>query len=138
MHIPDHLEVNEGICHFGPRGECTLVEAVALITSAIAYCRDRRISKLLVDATGLVGVAIPTLIDRFLMAEEWAYEGKGRVVTAMVVPPEYIHPKKFGMRVAADLGMVADVFTAKEDALTWLSSSPNPGDLTARGLRPLR
>lgn len=138
MHIPDRLEVNEGICHFCPCGECTLVEAVARVTSAIEYCRNRRISKLLVDVTGLVGVAIPTLVDRFLMVEEWAYEGEGRVVMAMVAQPEYIHPKKFGMRVAADLGMVADVFTAKGDALKWLLSGPDPGDLTARGSRPLR
>jgi hypothetical protein len=54
MHMLDHLEVGEGICRFRPCGECSLVDAVDLITSAIAYCRDQSIDKLLVDVTGLV------------------------------------------------------------------------------------
>ena len=45
---------------------------------------------------------------------------------AMVAPPEYIHPKKFGMKVATDLGMAADVFTSKGDALEWLASHSDP------------
>jgi hypothetical protein len=122
MNMADHLVVREGICEFRPRGKSSLVETVELITRAIAYCRDRRIDKLLVVTTGLVGVSIPTLIDRFLMVEEWARAAKGMVVGALVARPEYIHPEKFGVRVAADLGWVADVFTSEADALKWLSN----------------
>lgn len=122
MHMLDHLEVGEGICQFRPCGECSLVDAVDLITSAIAYCRGQSIDKLLVDVTGLVGVAIPSLVDRFLMVEEWAREGKGVVVVAMVARAEYIHPKKFGVKVAADFGLVLDVYTSETDAFRWLSS----------------
>ncbi len=122
MHMLDHLEVGEGICQFRPCGECSLVDAVDLITGAIAYCRDQSIDKLLVDVTGLVGVAIPSLVDRFLMVEEWAREGKGVVVVAMVARAEYIHPKKFGVKVAADFGLVLDVYTSETDAFRWLSS----------------
>ena len=124
MPITIDAEVSEGICRFRPRGECSLIEAVELVTKSIAYCRNKGISKLLVDATGLVGVPIPSLVDRFLMVEEWAHEGQGLVVAAMVIQAEYIHPEKFGVRVAADLGFIADVFTAEEDALKWLSSNP--------------
>ena len=127
MNMTHHLEVREGICEFRPRGESSLVEAVELITRAIAYCRDPHIDKLLVVTTGLVGVPIPTLIDRFLMAEEWAEAAKGMVVGALVVSPEYIHPEKFGVRVAAEFGMVADVFTSEADALRWLSNYRLPG-----------
>ena len=98
---------------------------MALVTRAIAYCRDQRIAKLLVDARGLTGVSIPSLVDRFLMVEEWAREGQGVVAAAMVIHPEYIHPEKFGVQVATDLGMVADVFTSELDALKWLSSVPD-------------
>jgi len=126
MQIPEPLDVKEGICHYSPCGECTLVEAVALVTSAIEYCRNHGVAKLLVDVSGFVGLSIPTLVDRFLMAEEWAQTGKGRVVVAMVARPEHIHPKKFGVRVAADFGMVADVFTSERDALKWLSSVTQP------------
>jgi hypothetical protein len=132
MHMPEHLEVREGFCHFSPRGESSLVEAVTLISGAIAYCRAHRKDKLLVNVTGLAGVAIPSLVDRFLMVEEWAIAGKGMVVAAMVVHAEYIHPEKFGVRVAADLGLMVDVFTSEEDALQWLMTAPHPSGPSAR------
>jgi hypothetical protein len=127
MNMADYLEVKAGIGEFRPRGECALVEAVDLITEAIAYCRNGRIDKLLVVTTGLIGVSIPTLVDRFLMVEQWARESSGMVVAAMVAGPEYIHPQKFGVRVAADLGLVADVFTSESDALRWLSNYDRQG-----------
>ena len=122
MNMTDYLVVKACIAEFRPRGECTLVEAVDLITEAIGYCRDRRIDKLLVLTTDLVGVSIPTLVDRFLMVEEWALKSHGVVVAAMVASPEYIHPQRFGVRVAADFGLVADIFTSEADALKWLSN----------------
>jgi hypothetical protein len=122
MNMADYLEVKAGIGEFRPRGECALVEAVDLITEAIAYCGNGRIDKLLVVTTGLVRVSIPTLVDRFLMVEEWARKSNGVVVVAMVASPEYIHPQKFGVTVAADFGLVADIFTSESDALRWLAN----------------
>jgi hypothetical protein len=119
----EHLEVKDGVCRFHPRGECTLVETVDLISSAIAYCRREKVRKLLVNATDLTGVPVPSLVDRFLMVEEWAREAKSMVVVAMVVPPEYIHPKKFGVMVAKDFGLTVDVYTSEIDALAWLSAA---------------
>ena len=124
MPASTNTEVSEGICRFRLRGESSLIEAVELITSSIAYCRNHGIAKLLVDGTGLVGVPIPSLVDRFLMVEEWAHAGQSLVVAALVVHAEYIHPEKFGVQVAADLGWICDVFTAEEDAMKWLSSNP--------------
>jgi hypothetical protein len=115
------LQIQAGICRFHPCGECTLVEAVEMIADAIAHCRGRRVSRLLVNATGLVGVPVPTLVDRFLMAEEWAHQSRSAVVVALVVPAEYIHPTKFGVHVAADFGLVSDIYTSETDALKWLS-----------------
>jgi len=120
--VPEHVEIVDGICEVRPRGEYSLVEAVEIVTRTIAYCRDRGIPKLLVDGTGLVGLPIPSLVDRFLMVEEWAQEAQSMVVVALVVPAEYIHPQKFGVRVAADFGLVADVYTSETDALRWLAS----------------
>ena len=118
-----HLEVNEGIGQFRPRGESSLVQAVDLINTAIDYCREQGIGRLLVDAKGLVGVPIPSLVDRFLMVEEWAHQAKRMVVVVLVVHPEYIHPEKFGVKVAADFGLIADVYPSEADALKWLSSA---------------
>ena len=126
MKMADHLEVRQGMCQFRPRGESSLVEVVDLITEAVAFCRDRRINKLLVAPDGLTGVSIPTLVDRFLMVEGWAQAGRGMVVAAIVAHPEYIHPQKFGVKVAADFGLVVDVFTAEADAVKWLSTYRAP------------
>ena len=126
MKMADHLEVRQGMCQFRPRGKSSLVEVVDLITEAVAFCRDRRINKLLVAPDGLTGVSIPTLVDRFLMVEAWAQAGKGMVVAAIVAHPEYIHPQKFGVKVAADFGLVVDVFTAEADAVKWLSTYQAP------------
>jgi hypothetical protein len=125
MRLPEHLEVAEGICRFDPRGECSLAEAVDVINSAIARCRDRRIAKLLVNGTGLLGVPIPSLIDRFLMAEHWAHEAQSLVVVALVVDARYIHPQKFGVKVAADFGLILDVYDSEPHAIEWLSSVPS-------------
>lgn len=123
MQLPDRLEVSHGICRFRPRGECTLVEAVDLISAAIAYCRVRHLDKLLINVTGVTGLPIPTLVDRFLMVEDWARAAKGMTAVALVAHAEYIHPQKFGVRVAADLGLTANVHTSEADAIAWLSGA---------------
>jgi hypothetical protein len=122
----EHLEVLEGIGQFRPRGECSLVDAVELIRSAIAYCREQKIPKLLVDTTGLTGISIPSLVDRFLAIEEWAEEAQSVVIVVLVAHAEYIHPEKFGVKVAADFGLMADVYTSEPDALKWLSEPSYP------------
>lgn len=126
MRLGEYLEVKEGICEFRPRGESTLVEVAALIASAIAYCRERNIDRLFVDATGLRGIPIPTLVDRFLMAEEWSAVAGGLVVGVMVVHAEYIHPEKFAVQVAADLGLKINVFSSEEEAFAWLARTREP------------
>ncbi len=110
MRLLDYVEVVDGICRFRPRENCSLVEAVDLIGEAIDYCRDRRIAKLLVNATGLVGLSVPSLVDRFLLIEDFAQRAKKQVVLALVIHVDYIHPRKFGVKAAADFGMLLDVF----------------------------
>jgi hypothetical protein len=123
MQLADHLEIKQRICEFRPRGKSTLVEAVTHIASAIAYCRERSFDRLLIDATGLEGVPIPTLIDRFLMVEDWAEVAEGLIVVALFVHPEYIHPEKFGVHVAGAFGLEMNVFPSESEALAWLTSS---------------
>ena len=129
----EYVELIEGIAHFRPCCTCSLVEAVDLISHAIAYCRDRRIAKLFIDATGIEGVPLPSLVDRFLMVEAWAQESKSLVVVVLVVQVEYIHPQKFGVIALTDfgrdvvlemnrIGMIVDVFTSETDALEWLTN----------------
>lgn len=127
MRVEDNLELTAGICQFRPRGPSNVVHATDIIRRAVGYCRQRSIAKLLVDGRGLTGIPIPSLVDRFLIAEEWAEEAKGMVIVALVVHAQYIHPEKFGVRVAKDFGLTLDVFTAEPEALKWLSSVSDPG-----------
>jgi hypothetical protein len=119
----ESLEVHDGLCTFRPRGRYSLVDAVDLVSNVIARCREQNVNMLLVDATGLVDLPIPTLVDRFLMVEDWAQEAKGTVVVAMVASPEYIHPHKFGVKVALNFGLICDVYSSEEDASEWLSET---------------
>ena len=123
MQIPISLEIGNGLCTYRPRGKHSLVEAVALISSAISDCRERGVNKLLIDVTGLTDLPIPTLVDRFLMVEEWAQVANGTVVVAMVAPSEYIHPQKFGVKVALHFGLICDVYSSEEDASKWLQEN---------------
>ena len=118
---PGQLEVINGVATVRPNGDYSLVEAVALVSSAIAWCRDRGIARLLIDGTGIDRLAIPSLVDRFLMVEEWAHQSNGVVAVALVALPEYIHPEKFGVKVALDFGLVCDVCTSEEAAWKWLT-----------------
>lgn len=91
-----------------------------IVANAIAECRKGGVDRLLINGCALEDVPIPTLVDRFLMAEEWAGEARSMVAVALVVPPEYIHPDKFGVAVATKLGMQAEVFSTEEPAFAWL------------------
>ena len=102
------------------RGRFSLVEAVGLVSRAISNCRKQSVNNLLIDVTGLVDLPIPTLVDRFLMVEDWAQEAKGTVTVVLVAPPEYIHPRKFGVKVALHFGLICDVYTSGEAASKWL------------------
>ena len=126
VHMPDQLDIVDDIGQIRIRGEYSLVDVVNAVTGAIAHCRDRGIPKLLVDGTGIVGVPIPSLVDRFLMAEEWALEAKSMVVVVLVVHAKYIHSQKFGVKVAADFGLVLDVYTSEREALQWLTRGVQP------------
>jgi hypothetical protein len=114
------VDVLDGIGRCQPEGTYSLVEAVDLVSQTIAHCRTAGVERLLFDATGMTGFPVPTLIERFLMVEDWALESAGTVAVAMVARDEYIHPQKFGVRVAERFGLVCDVFTMADDALRWL------------------
>jgi hypothetical protein len=126
MPTADPFEVRHGLCTYRLRGKYSLVEAVDLISRAIAYCRDQGVNMLLIDVTGVIDLPIPTLVDRFLMVEDWAQEAKGAVAAAMVAPPEYIHPRKFGVTAGAHFGLICDVYSSEDDALKWLLESAAP------------
>jgi hypothetical protein len=123
METFEPLDISNGICAYRPRGTHSLVEVVDGVSAAIAYCRDQRANLLLVDVTGIDGLPIPTLVERFLMIEDWAQQAKGTVVVAMVVPADFIHGRKFGVKVALHFGLICEVHASEEEASKWLLGS---------------
>ena len=121
--LQESFEVRDGVGVFRPVGECTMVEMVEAIRDAIGRTRAHEARGLLITARGVYGFAVPTLIDRFLAIEDWAEEADGMLSVALVVHPQYIHPRKFGVKVAADFGLTGDVFTSEVNARAWLAST---------------
>ena len=72
------------------------------------------------DTSAVVGFPPPTLSERFFLIEEWAHAADGTLPVALVVRPEMIDPKRFGVTVARNRGMVTDVFASETEAVAWL------------------
>lgn len=112
--------VEGAVCVVRARGPSTLVDIVDFVRRHIDLCRSEHIGRLLVDVAGVSGVPIPTLVDRFVAAEEWAGASDGRVVVALVVDSAYIDPQRFGAKAARHLGLHSEPFTREADARAWL------------------
>lgn len=120
MEMPDHFTIAGSRGYFRPVGEVSLGAGVELVTQAILFTHSQNIRELLVNVTGLTGFDSPSIVDRFLFIKRWAHAAKGRIRVAMVARPEMIDQRKFGVTVAANRGLVADVFTTEEEAVGWL------------------
>jgi CheY-like chemotaxis protein len=121
---PDHFVLEAGRGLYRPAGSVSFDRAVALVRSAIAAARRHRVRDLLVDTTALSGFASPDTFERFLAAVEWAEEARSRVRLAMVARAEMIHPQKFGVLVAANRGLLSNIFTTEAEARAWLAEPP--------------
>ena len=105
-------------------GEVALPELARMITGAINHAREDQQRNLLVDITGLTGFEAPSLASRYFYVEAWARAAHAFVRVAMVAPPRVIDSRKFGVTVAANNNLTADIFTSADEALAWLRSLP--------------
>jgi hypothetical protein len=120
MGTPVHLESVGDYSLFRATGLVTLDEAIQMVTDAIVAAREQNVRKLLVDISGLRGFEPPGHGRRFLFVNEWARAAQGTVSIAMVAERRMIDPNKYGVSVARNAGLVADVFTTEQAASTWL------------------
>jgi len=128
MLAPSQFTITEDVCKFSPAGAVSLVGIVDMVTAAILFCRDKKVSKLLVDLRAVEGIESPTIAERFWMTQDWADAAQGAVALAIVARPEHIEPRRFGAKAAADMGLKGDVFTAEAVAWRWLSGEIDAGD----------
>jgi len=119
-HRNGDIEIRDGCAYYRPTGQTTLALATQLCDQAIAFARDRRVPKLFINGQGLSGFPSPTLAERYFLARQWAATGQGRVQLALVIHREMIDPEKFGITVARNVGMNAEVFSDEPEALAWL------------------
>ena len=119
---PENFEVRPNYSYYRPTGQVSLEQATQLMTRALEYALAQNIKKLLVNATDLA-MPIPTLPDRFFAVREWAQVAGGRVRLSVVLSPEIIDPEKFGVLVARNAGLMANIFTSEPEALEWLLSN---------------
>lgn len=114
-----------GDCAFcRPAGETTLETAVQLVEAALIQTREQKLPKLLFNGQRLTGIRSPSLPDRYFISRQFAAAAQGRVQLALVLERQLIDPEKFGIQVARNSGMQADVFDNEPDALAWLLLRP--------------
>ena len=105
-------------------GDLRLDRAVRVASDGIRMAREQGLRKLMIATLDLRVPGPVTLTDRLAMVREWADAAQGRVCLAVVARPELIDAERFGVVVAAGLGLVANVFTREDEALAWLGQQP--------------
>jgi len=123
MNAPESFLVAETHASFRPEKRLALQEAFDLVGAAIQLARENEIERLLADTTKLTGFGSPGVWQRFLMGRLFAEKAKGRVKVAVVARSELIDPARFGVTVARNRGLQANVFDSDTDALGWLLDS---------------
>lgn len=120
MDTPDYFESVGNRGFFRPIGNLSLEETVEGVASAIQFAREQGIQELLVNVSALTGFDSPSIFERYQFVEKWASVARGKVRIAMVARAEMIDSQKFGVTVAANRGLVGDVFTTEAEAVAWL------------------
>ena len=120
MNTPENFEVAEDHACYRPNRQCSFQEAVELACTAIAFARDSRITRLLIDTTKLTGFEPPNASQRFQMGERMANAAMSVVKVAVVANPEMIDARRFGVTVARKRGLITEPFVSEADALAWL------------------
>jgi len=123
--VAELIQVADNCAYCRPVGRTTLKEVVDLAERAIVFAREKKIPKLFFNASRLAGFPSPSLPERYFFARQFAAAAEGKVQMALVVRREMIDPEKFGIMVARNSGMNADVFDNEPAALTWLLPNPD-------------
>jgi hypothetical protein len=117
---PIAFDTIDGIAICRLTGRHTFPSGVHLVRDAIAQAHEQRISRLMLVITETTGYDVPSLSMRLATMREWAEAANGFVRLVVVCRPEFIDPHKFGVTMAANFGMQAEVFCSEADGMAWL------------------
>jgi hypothetical protein len=124
---PNGFEIAGGRGLYRPVATVSIDQAVGLVRDVIAAARREGARDLLVNTCGLDGFPSPDTFQRFFAAVSWAAAASGLVRLAVVARPEMIDPQRFGVTVAANRGLVSNIFAAEAEAVAWLDALQGPG-----------
>jgi hypothetical protein len=121
---PDDFEIQERAGYLEARmfGEFVLERFNQSISRISTVCRELKLGFLLIDVSKMQGE--PTMSERFELASHAAVAAN-KMKVAMVVAPEHMEPRKFGVLVARNRGLTIDIFTSRRKALEWLLAPKN-------------
>ncbi len=122
MKVSDYLQIEEGYASFRPVGKVTFEEGVAACVEAIRVAAEQGLTRLLMNLTGLTGLGPISTLERFWCAEQFASAARPGFKLAVVANPDTIDQQHFGLTVARNRGLDANVSTTEEEALVWLLS----------------
>jgi hypothetical protein len=114
------LDCVDGIASFRPAGSMPLAAAVTLVETAIREARHRQCTGLMVLVTSLSGFGSPSVAARHEMMRKWARAADARLKVALVIPPEFFDPERFGEISAANFGLAGKGFLTEPEAMAWL------------------
>ena len=134
MDAPDRFEMTGHRAFYRPVGTVSLRDVVDMVSLAIAHACAKGASEMLVNLSAVAGFAPPTTIERYRFVTKWVATAGGRLQLAVVVRPKMIDRHKFGVTVATNRGLMADVFTTEAEALAWLDGTD--GSQSLRGPNP--
>ena len=122
MKVADSFQIEEGYASFRPVGKVSLEEGAAACVEAIRLAGDQGITRLLINLTRLTGLGPLSTLDRFWLAKQCASAARPGFKVAVVANPDLIDQQHFGVMVARNRGLLANVCTTEEEAQAWLLS----------------
>ena len=114
------LDCVDGIALFRPAGSMPLAAAVTLVETAIREAHRQQCTALMVRVTSLSGFGPPSIAARHEMMRTWARAADARLKLALVIPPEFFDPERFGEISAANFGLAGKGFLTEAEAIAWL------------------
>jgi putative SOS response-associated peptidase YedK len=121
MDAPEFFSLAGGHAVYRPVAHLPLPRAIEMVSGVITYATENQIDRLLVDTTRLTGFDPPLTWERFRMAERFARAARGAAIKiALVALPQMVDPERFGVTVAHNRGLLANVFTSEPPAVAWL------------------
>jgi hypothetical protein len=124
MSTLQHFEVVGIRAFFRPTGRMSLDDGVELVVRALIAAREAGARDLVVDITGVSGLLVPTVFERYSLVKRFAVAAAGQVRMAMAVDPNLLDPARFGETVAANRSLIARAVATEAEAVAWLDSLP--------------